>query len=155
MKITAAVEYAVQALLEIATATSKGNKINANEISELQKIPAKFLEKQLGLLKRAGFIHSERGSQGGYFLAKPSQDIYVADVIRVIEGPLAAVSDKAPELAKYKGAAVNLTEIWIATRVALRNVLENVSLQDILDSKYEKQIVNLISTKDAWKRRVN
>jgi DNA-binding IscR family transcriptional regulator len=61
----------------------------------------------------------------------------------------------SPELAKYKGAAVNLTEIWIATRVALRNVLENVSLQDILDGKYEKQIVNLISTKDAWKRRVN
>lgn len=155
MKITAAVEYAVQALLEIAVATSKGGRINAHEISELQKIPVKFLEKQLGLLKRAGIIKSERGSRGGYSLAKSSADIYVADVIRVIEGPLAAVSDKAPELAKYKGAAANLTEIWIATRVALRNVLENISLQDIVEGKYEKQIVNLISTKDAWKRRVN
>lgn len=153
MKITAGVEYALQALLVIAAHAADGTKVTAQEIANSQQIPLKFLEKQLNLLRNAGFLVSERGSKGGYSLMRDPKNIFIADVIRVIEGPLAAVADKAPELAKYRNEAKHLTEVWIATRVALRNVFERISLQDILDGKYETGIIKLINTKDAWKRR--
>lgn len=153
MKITATAEYSMQALLLIADSTRRGKKLSAQEISNSQGIPQKFLEKQLSVLRQAGFISAERGSKGGYTLAIDAQEIYVADVFRAVEGPLAAVSDKAPELAKYKGVAVHLTEVWIATRVSLRNVLEKISLQDILDGEYPGNVSKMIEAKDAWKRR--
>lgn len=153
MKITASVEYAMQALLEISAASELGQPIAVKEIAKSQNISIKFLETILNKLRRESFITSVRGPNGGYVLAKKPSEISVADVIRCVEGPLAAVGDKAPESAKYKGVAKHLTGAWIATRVALRDVLEELTLEHLINGKYPRDISALVNRKDAWKRR--
>jgi len=153
VKITASVEYAMQALLEIAKSTERGLPISAGSISQSQDIPLKFLESILLKLKKGLFVESIRGNSGGYVLSKEPSQIKIADVFRCIEGPLAAVADTAPEFTKYKGHAKNLTDAWIATRVALREVLEKISLEDLSRGNYSKEIESRLKSKDAWKRR--
>jgi Rrf2 family protein len=153
VKITASVEYAMQALLEIADPTKQNRPVPAKEIANTQHISIKFLESILTKLKQGSILKSVRGPSGGYLLAKEPSAISVADVIRCIEGPLAAVGEKAPEFAKYRGSAKNLTNAWIATRVGLREVLEEISLANLVDGKFSKDISVLLNKKDAWKRR--
>lgn len=153
MKITASVEYAMQALLEIANSTQAGRPIAASEIAKSQNISIKFLENILMKLRRGSIVRSIRGASGGYVLALDAKKISVADVIRCIEGPLAAVGDKAPESAKYRGNAKNLTDAWIATRVSLRDALEEISLEQLMRGEYNKEVTALLNRKDAWKRR--
>lgn len=143
----------MQALLEISVSSELGQPVAAHEIAKAQNISVKFLESILNKLKRGSFIKSVRGPNGGYMLEKKPSDISVADVIRCVEGPLAAVGDKAPESAKYKGVAKHLTGAWIATRVSLRDVLEELTLEHLINGKYPKEISALINRKDAWKRR--
>ena len=89
-------------------------------IATAQDIPGRFLESILAELRRSGIIASQRGSDGGYWLARPAAEVSVADVIRAVEGPLADVHGAPPEEVVYEGAAVELQRVWIATRVALR-----------------------------------
>lgn len=143
----------MQALLEIARSTLKGEPIAASEIAKSQNISIKFLESILTKLRKGSFVKSIRGSSGGYVLAVDPKSIFVADVIRCIEGPLAAVGEKAPESARYKGSAKHLTDAWIATRVALRDVLEDISLEDLSTGEYSREVEARLIRKDAWKRR--
>lgn len=153
MKISAKVDYALQAVVEIAVATKKDSLISAEEISSRREIPEKFLEGILTLLRKSGVINSYRGPSGGFELAKKPQDIPVADIIRIIDGPLAAVRGFAPEEINYSGAVKNIADVWIATRASLRNVLENISIADILTGEFEVSVSKLLNEKDARKRR--
>ena len=153
MRVTVSVEYALQALLEIAENSGNGQRVSASAIARNQGIPRKFLESILVRLKRAGFVESVRGPQGGYLLLKKPSEIVVADVIRVIEGPLAAVGDRAPESARYKGSAKNLTKLWIATRISLRDLFEEVSLEDVSNGNYPRPIERRLGERESWRRR--
>jgi Rrf2 family protein len=156
VKITVSVEYALQALTEIASRQeSSETALPAHEIAHAQEIPAKFLESILRKLKKSGVLNSTKGPNGGYTLARSSEDITVADIIRSIEGPLAAVGDRAPEATRYRKSTKHLTEVWIATRVALRDVLENVTLEDIVNGQFDNEIRSLLRRKDAWTRRTS
>ena len=97
VKISAKVDYAVQAVVEIAVATKRDTLISAEEISNRRDIPEKFLEGILTSLRKAGIVNSFRGPSGGFELAKKAEDVAVADIIRIIDGPLAAVRGFAPE----------------------------------------------------------
>lgn len=154
VKITVSVEYAVQALLEIAAQDlSESIVLSSHEIASRQEIPQKFLESILRKLSQAGMLLSIRGPLGGYRLSRPSDQITIAEIIRVIEGPLAAVGDRAPEGTKYRRSAKHLTDVWIATRVALRDVLENITIADVLSGDFESEIKQSLRRKDAWSRR--
>jgi len=153
VKISAKVDYALQAVVEIAIATKKDSLISAEEISSRREIPEKFLEGILTLLRKSGVINSYRGPSGGFELAKKPQDIAVADIIRIIDGPLAAVRGFAPEEVDYAGPVKHIADVWIATRASLRNVLENISIADILTGEFEVSISKLLNEKDARKRR--
>lgn len=153
MNISAKVDYALQALVEIAAATKSEVLISAEEISLKRQIPAKFLEGILTTLRKAGVVNSYRGPAGGFELARSAEDISVADVIRIMDGPLAAVRGYAPEEIEYSGSAKHLPEVWIATRVALRNVLERVSIADVLAGDFDPVVKKMASEKDARKRR--
>ncbi len=153
MKISAKVDYALQAVVEIAVATKKDSLISTEEISSRRNIPEKFLEGILTLLRKSGVINSYRGPSGGYELAKRPQDIAVADIIRIIDGPLGAVRDFAPEEIDYAGPVKHVADVWIATRASLRNVLENISIADILSGEFEVSVSKLLNEKDARKRR--
>ena len=153
MKISAKVDYALQAVVEIAVATKKDTLISAEEIALKRDIPEKFLEGILTLLRKAGVVNSYRGPSGGFELAKKPEDVAVADIIRIIDGPLAAVRGFAPEEIDYAGPVKHVADVWIATRAALRNVLENISIADILSGDFDVSVSKLLSEKDARKRR--
>src|SRR5512135_2915506 len=107
MRISAKVDYAVRAAVELAAATDE-KPIKAERIANAQGIPLNFLENILGELRHAGIVRSHRGAEGGFRLAKPASDISIADVVRAVEGPLASVRGGPPEEASYGGAAESL-----------------------------------------------
>ena len=86
-------------------------------------------------LKHAGIVKSTRGAEGGYALARPAEDISVADVIRAVDGPLANVRGERVETVEYDGAATSLRDVWVAVRASLRRVLESTSLQDVVEGE--------------------
>jgi Rrf2 family protein len=152
VRISAKADYAVRAALELA-ATPDGEPVKGEQLAASQKIPLQFLEHLLLELKHARLIRSKRGASGGYWLAKPPDDITVADVIRAVEGPLANIQDSAPEDTEYPGAAKRLSDVWIAVRASLRAVLEQVTLADIRDGNLPEPIASMASDPDAWLKR--
>jgi len=155
MYISARVDYAMRALLELAAAqrTNPRALLKGDAIAEKHLIPTKFLVGLLTTLRTAGILQSMRGRDGGFRLAKPAADIRVADVMRALEGPLAEVRGERPEETEYLGAAEHLRDLWIATRVALRSVLETTSLADIETGNLPSDVSALLSAPGAWARR--
>jgi len=149
--ITAKVDYAVRTLIELAAAGPSPSK--AEFLAQSQAIPHKFLEAVLADLRRGGLVNSRRGPDGGYWLARPAEDITIADVIRTVEGPLASVRGERPEDVDYGGPAAKLQDVWIAVRVNLRAVLENVSLADVANGQLPGFLTTLTSDPGAWERR--
>ncbi len=134
MRISAKADYAVRAVAELAAADGE-KPVKAERIATAQGIPLNFLENILGELRHAGVVRSHRGAEGGFRLAKPADQLTVADVIRAVEGPLASVRGGPPEDAAYEGAASSLPRVWIAVRANLRRVLEQVTIADIARSE--------------------
>jgi Rrf2 family protein len=130
VRITAKVDYGIRALAEIA-AESGGAPVKGSAIAEAQEIPLHFLENILRELRRAGIVRTVRGVDGGYLLARDAREITLADVIRALEGPLAAVQGERPEHLEYEGAATSLIEVWLAVRASLRAVLEQVTVHHL------------------------
>lgn len=151
MHISAKVDYAVRTLVEIAAADTV--PVKAEHLAGAQTIPHKFLEAVLGDLRRAGMVNSRRGPDGGYWLARPPEEIAVADVIRAVEGPLASVRGERPEEIEYEGAAKPLRDVWIAVRVNLRAVLESVTVADIASGALPGFVGDLTADPQAWRRR--
>jgi Rrf2 family protein len=151
MRISAKADYAVRAATELASAKQGPTKGDA--IARAQDIPLRFLENILGDMRQAGIVRSQRGAEGGYWLAKPAKEISVADVIRAVEGPLAAVRGEAPEDVNFSGSAESLGRLWVAVRASLRAVLENVSLADLVDGKLPARVDKLADDPEAWVRR--
>jgi Rrf2 family protein len=148
VEIPAKADYAIRALLGLAA--QGGGPLPGASLADEQQIPAKFLEAILGELRRAGIVTSRRGKDGGYRLNRPASEITLADVIRAIDGPLAEVRGERPEATSYDGAAVHLGFVWIAVRVALRNVLERTSLADVVSGKLPANVRKLLDDPEAW-----
>lgn len=155
MYISARVDYAMRALLELTAAQRENPRamLKGDAIAETHNIPTKFLVGVMTTLRTAGILASMRGRDGGFRLARPATDISVADVMRALEGPLAEVRGERPEETEYAGAALHLRDVWIATRVALRTVLENTSLADIESGNLSTDVALLLSAPGAWARR--
>jgi Rrf2 family protein len=149
--ITARADYAVRAVCELAA--RRPGHASRQELADAQDIPGKFLESILGDLRRAGLLESQRGAAGGYRLAREPADIPLADVIRAIEGPLAAVRGMPPEDIVYSGAARNLTQVWVAVRASMRHVLETTTVADVLAGTLPDHVRELTARPDSWARR--
>jgi Rrf2 family protein len=151
MRISARADYAVRAAVELAAAGEGPTKGEA--IAQAQGIPLKFLENILGDLRHSGIVRSQRGAEGGYWLARPADQITVADVIRAVEGPLASVRGGPPEEVAYAGAAEPLARVWIAVRASLRSVVERVTLADVAAGQLPARISKLAEDPEAWVTR--
>lgn len=151
MRISARVDYAVRALVELAAAGT--GPVKGDVIAARQGVSVNFLENILADLRRAGMVASQRGSVGGYWLAVPAGSISVADVIRTVEGPLADVRGEALEDLDYPGPAESLRAVWVATRASLRAVLEQVTIADVASGKLPEVVRRLTDTAGAWVRR--
>lgn len=152
MRISAKVDYAVRAAIELAAA-GDDRPTKAEAIARAQEIPPKFLENILGDLRHAGLVRSQRGADGGYWLARPADEITVADVIRVVEGPMASVRGGRPEDVEYSGNAASLQRVWIAVRSSLRTVAEQVTLADLAAGRLPAEVERLAQEPDAWLTR--
>ena len=153
MRISAKVDYAVRAAVELAAATDDEKPVKAERIASAQDIPLNFLENILGELRHAGIVRSHRGAEGGFRLAKPADQISIADVIRAVEGPLASVRGGPPEEAEYGGASQALLRVWIAVRANLRSVVEHVTLADVAAGQLPGAIDRLAEDPEAWVTR--
>jgi Rrf2 family protein len=152
VRISAKADYAVRAAVELA-ATADERPVKAERIATAQAIPLNFLENILGELRHAGVVRSHRGAEGGFRLARPPDQITVADVIRAVEGPLASVRGGPPEDAAYEGAAAALPRVWIAVRANLRAVVERVTLADVASGRLPGTIEKLARDPEAWVTR--
>ncbi len=148
MRVSAKADYALRAVIELAA--GDGRPVKGERIAQAQEIPLKFLENILGDLRHAGIVRSQRGVEGGYWLARPADEISVADVVRAVEGPIANVRGAGPESVEYLGSAAPLRDVWIALRANLRAVLEHVSIADIARDELPSAIADLARDPDAW-----
>jgi len=127
-----------------------GGPVKADRISQAQEIPVKFLENIMIDLRHAGLVRSQRGSEGGYWLARPADEITLADVMRGVEGPLANVRGLRAEELSYAGSAEPLQRVWVAVRASLRAVLESVTLADVARGELPASVDALTADDDAW-----
>jgi Rrf2 family protein len=148
MRVSAKVDYAVRAAVELAAAESP--PVKGDSIAQAQEIPLKFLENILGELRHAGLVRSQRGTEGGYWLARPAEEITIAEVIRAVEGPLATVRGASAETLKYGGTAAPLGKLWVAVRANLRAVLETVTLADIARDDLPALVDELTNDPEVW-----
>jgi Rrf2 family protein len=129
MRVSAKVDYALRAMAELAAAPP--GLMTAEQLASAQRIPPKFLESILSQLRSGGLVASQRGAVGGYQLARPAGEISIAEVIRVLEGPIATVRGVRPDELEYGGAAAPLRDVWLELRTRMRGVLEQTTLADI------------------------
>ncbi|MBX6750033.1 MAG: Rrf2 family transcriptional regulator [Micromonosporaceae bacterium] len=151
MRLNARVDYGLRAVVEMAAVgASAANPVTAERIASAQDIPPKFLESILLQLRRGGIVNSQRGPEGGYWLARPAEEISLAEVIRVIDGPLANIRGQRPEDLGYPGAAAALQEVWIALRASERHILEQVTVANVAQNRLPKRVRALAADPAAW-----
>jgi Rrf2 family protein len=149
VRITARVDYAVRAALELAAVAPEA--LTAERIATAQEIPIRFLQTILRDLQGARLVVSQRGREGGYRLALPAEEISIARVMRVEQGFLADVHGQRPEDLQYPGAANPLGTVWVAARASYRRVLEQVTLADVISGKLPEHVDELVALEDAWR----
>jgi Rrf2 family protein len=152
MHVTAKADYAVRAVVELAGSSQSAPR-KVDDIAKSQEIPVSFLENILTQLRSAGVVRSQRGPEGGYWLARPAEELDLAHVIRAVEGPLVGVRGQRPEEIEYKGSAEALQQVWIALRANLRKVLEEVTVADVAEGKLPKDVSALTKAEEAWQPR--
>lgn len=149
MRISAKVDYAVRAAVQLAAAEGSG-PVKGDEIAAAQDIPINFLENILSLLRNAGLVMSRRGADGGYWLAVPADRITIADILRVIDGPLAAVRGVRPSETQFPAPAEPLRDVWVAVRASLRAILEEVTLADVVSNQLPAVVGEWTTRDGAW-----
>ena len=130
MRMSAKAEYAVRAVVQLATVDG-GVRVKTDDLAHAQGIPPQFLVDILSDLRTDRLVRSHRGRDGGYELARPGSEISIADVLRSIDGPLASVRDVGLGDLPYSGPTAALTDVWRALRASMRSVLEETTLADV------------------------
>ena len=133
MRLSTKGEYASRAMLELAVRYGQG-PVPIRIISLAQAIPQQFLEQILLLLKRTGYVKSKKGPAGGYYLSRPPAEINVAEVIRVMDGPLApinCVSVMEREACPLEDRC-GLKWLWKEVRDLVADRLEKTTFEDVL-----------------------
>ena len=151
MRVSAKVDYALRATVVLAArGATEQTPVKGESIADAQSIPMKYLEAILSDLRQSGLVRSRRGADGGYWLDRPADEIRVADVIRAVEGPIATVRGERPEGVDYPDGVERLQDVWIATRAALRSVLEVTTLAHVARGELPTEVRALAANPDAW-----
>ena len=148
MQVTARTDYAVRALLVLAT--SPEGLVTRDQLAEAQDIPPRYLESILGQLRQAGLVHGQRGAAGGYRLGAAADRITVGDVSRAVDGPLALVQGRRPEEMEYTEPCVAVGELWVGVRAAIRSVFDAVTLADLATGTLPAAVRDLTDDPAAW-----
>jgi Rrf2 family protein len=149
MRVSAKSDYALRALIEIAS-RDDARPVSAEELGRLQEIPHGFLQAILADMRRAGIVVSQRGQSGGWRLARDASSVTIADVIRAVDGPLVSVYGLRPEAVTYNEKADVLQHVWIAARSSLRDVFEKVTIASLADRSLPAEVTSRTADEDAW-----
>jgi Rrf2 family protein len=152
VRITHKVDYGVRAMTALATeaSTAPGRPVKRADLAARDGFPPGFLDDILRALRSGGLLRSQRGPDGGWLLARPAEQITVADVIRALEGPLASVRGLRPHELPASGEREPFVSLWIAVRAALRSVLESVTIADLAAGRLPAGVAVLAASPDAW-----
>src|ERR1700729_1416536 len=140
MHVTAKADYAIRAVVELADSAHESPR-KVDDVARAQGIPVSFLENILTQLRSSGIVRSQRGPEGGYWLARSPDEVNLAQIIRAVEGPLVGVRGQRPEEIEYVGSAEALQQVWIALRSNLRKVLENVTVADVAAGEVPEGVI--------------
>lgn len=152
MRISHKVDYGVRVMTSIALLEREqpGRPIQRAVLAERDQLPPGFLVDILAALRNAQLLKSHRGGGGGWSLARPPEEIAIADVIRALDGPLASVRGLRPNELEAEGADPTITRMWVAVRAALRGVLELVTVADLANGELPAEVAALTADPDAW-----
>ena len=151
MQVSARGDYAIRAALGLAAAYPA--TVSAQVLADEQGMPRKFLEAVLADLRRAGLVQGVRGSEGGYLLKQPPDQVTVGAVLRAVDGQLAGVRGMRPEETTYEGTAEHLSQLWVAVRSAVREVVDEVTLAQLVSGRLPARVRRLTTAPDAWQPR--
>jgi Rrf2 family protein len=138
MHVNAKIDYALRAVVELA-GSSRQSPRKLHEVAEAQAIPLPFLAGIITQLRSAGVVRSQRGADGGYWLARPAEEVDLGWVIRAVEGSLVEVRGQAPDEVEYVGSAAALQQVWIA----MRNLLELVTVANVATGEFPQDMLAL------------
>jgi Rrf2 family transcriptional regulator, cysteine metabolism repressor len=148
MKLSTKGRYGVKAMFELAL--HHGDEpVSIKTIAEKQNISEYYLEQLFAGLRKAKLIKSVRGAQGGYVLAKPPVDITVADILNVLEGPIEiseCITDEDSSCSNVNYCATRL--LWIKVSDSVNQVINSISLQDMINDYYQMKSVNIEKRRD-------
>lgn len=153
MRVTAKADYAIRAVVELGAATTTGpaaRPVKGEAIAAAQQIPMKYCENILAELRAAGVVQSRRGSDGGYWLARDPAEVRLGDIIRIVEGPLAAVRGERPTDVEFVGTSGAMRDVWVAVRASLRRVLDQVTVADVVAGNLPPPVRELLADPAAW-----
>lgn len=152
VRISHKVDYGVRACVSLTRmlAEDPGVPVKRERISEAEAIPARFLDDILREMRAASLLRSHRGPDGGWTLAMAPEDITVADIIRVLEGPLASVRGIRPHELADDGVAEPFVSLWVAVRASLRSVLDEVTVADLAAGNLPDAVAARAADPTAW-----
>ena len=129
MRVSAKADYALRALIELAGPDL--HPMTCEEIAQAQDVPARFLKAVIAQLRRADLVRSQRGCEGGYWLARPANEISVGDVVRAVDGPFPTMHGEPSSGPGFEGAARALDQLWKAAAASLESVVDLVTVADL------------------------
>ncbi|NLI91809.1 MAG: Rrf2 family transcriptional regulator [Peptococcaceae bacterium] len=133
MRFSTRGRYGVQIMVDLARHSEEG-PISLKSVADRQKLSEHYLEQLVPELRKAGLVKSIRGAQGGYVLAKKPEDIYIGDVIRVLEGPIAPVecNNQTGKDCCEKTSFCVTREVWVKVRDSINDLVDSISLADLI-----------------------
>jgi len=141
VKLSTRTRYGIRAILELAEKDGSG-PLRVKTTAQSQDISVKYLEQLMSILRSAGFVRSIRGSKGGYMLAKAPNQIKLSDVFDCLEGPVTTVECVEDKDYCARAADCVARQVWAQVQDAIKNVLQSITLQDLVDRAKDKKMLN-------------
>jgi Rrf2 family protein len=135
-------EYAILALLELATHYQNGEPLQIRQIAAQQNIPDRYLEQLLATMRRGGLVKSQRGSKGGYFLAREPWKITIFEVLACIEGLDVRTCEEEPQ--PTSADRVVLEEVWQEVRQAANSILQKYTLAEVCEKRDSRKQLDVM-----------
>ncbi|MEV6932842.1 Rrf2 family transcriptional regulator [Dactylosporangium sp. NPDC051485] len=147
MRISAKADYAIRALVELAA--DAGRPLVCEGIAAAQHIPYRFLKAVMRDLRRAGLVRSQRGCEGGYWLARPAAEITLADVVGAVDGELLTVHGENPNDPADATRAPAVAAVWRAIQARTEEILTGLTLADLLAAQPRASAAALLGLVDV------
>jgi len=143
MKFSTKTRYGVRAMIELAL-NFNGTPISLKDIAEKQDISEKYLEQIMLILKKAGFVESIQGTNGGFILINKPSEIKLSEIVEVLEGGFSPVACVDKEILCKKSKVCSARNVWIKVKNAIKDILDSITLEQLVEEEKKKQSIYYI-----------